>query len=429
MSLTLPFSLAAETLSALRAPNLPAAQLERLSVERLRKVLSGVKHVPFYRNRMRDAGVDMDDGIPGQNAVHALRSMRPVSKQDLQAAGAAAVKGGQIVRSWYSSLSSGSTGEPLRVYYDARAWAVLKYLVKYRARAMCGLRPHHRVALLDAIPPEREGRSLLERLGRFRRISVFRPHQQIAESLAGYSPDVVYGLPSSLYEVASVLGSRAASIQLRAVFSSGEFLLESVKDHLRQAFDCPVFDVYGSSETKEIAWECREGSFHVNADVVMIEVLQENGEPVPTGTEGEIVATLLVNEAMPLIRYRTGDRGSLLPGRCGCGVSFPRLGVLTGRETDALLVDGGRRISPYVLTCALEQIPGLRRYQVTQVQRNGLRVRAVTAASADRADTARAIETALDEAIPGSLTITVEFVQQLPRGPGAKFRVVEPLRE
>ena len=68
------------------------------------------------------------------------------------------------------------------------------------------------------------------------------------------------------------------------------------------------------------------------------------------------MATSLVNHAMPLLRYRMGDRGSLLPGRCECGLAFPLLGVVTGREADMLELQGGRRVSPYALTCALERV-------------------------------------------------------------------------
>ncbi len=429
MNLSVPYWLAREASSIFRAPGLPAAEVKRLSEKRLRGALSAASNVPFYVQRMRGAGVDTEGGLQGRNASDVLRCLPPISKRELQDAGPAAVKGGQIDPAWHSSLSSGSTGEPLRVHYDARAWTVLKYLVKYRARVACGLRPHHRVALLDAIGPDKEGLTLLERAGWFHRISVFRPPDEIAECLTRYSPNVVYGLPSSLHDVAVELGSQAASLHLRAVFTSGEFLLESVKNHIREAYACPVYDVYGSSETKEVAWECREGSLHINVDVVLIEVLQENGEPVPPGDEGEIVATLLFNEAMPLIRYRTGDRGSLLPGRCCCGVSFPKLGVVTGREADALKLGKDRRISPYVLTCALERIAGLRRYQVTQVQRTGLKIRAVGETGVSQDTIARTIESALKQAIPGSLTVTVDFLEQLPRGPGVKFRVVEPLPE
>jgi phenylacetate-CoA ligase len=428
MSLRIPFSLATAALPVLRAPRLSPADLKLLSSKRLRKVLSSAVQVPFHQRRLREIGIETEQALLKRSAVQVLCSMPTLTKRELQEAGSAAVRRGKIDRSWYWSLSSGSTGEPLRVYYDSRAWAVLKYLVKYRARAACGLKARHRVGLLDAISPEAEGRNVLERMGRLRRISVFRPLEEIGERLIEYSPHVVYGLPSALHDIATHLGSEAASLHLRAVFTSGEFLLESDKRRLREAYACPVLDIYGSSETKEIAWECEAGSLHVNSDVVMVEILGDDGEPVQLGEEGEIVATLLVNEAMPLIRYRTGDRGSLLPGGCACGMPFPKLGVLTGREADSLQLDGGRRVSPYVLTCALEKVHSLRRYQVEQVQRARLKVSAIIDASADQDETARDIESALVRAIPGSVTVAVDFVQQLPRGPGAKFRVVVPLR-
>ena len=136
---------------------------------------------------------------------------------------------------------------------------------------------------------------------------------------------------------------------------SGELLRPAVRDAITDALGARVFDIYGSSETKEIAWECRNGGMHVNADVVRLEVLDDASRPVPDGVEGGLVATFLVKRAMPLLRCRTGDRGSLLTETCGCGHPFPLLGVVTGRQADALVLAGGRRVSPYALTCAMER--------------------------------------------------------------------------
>ena len=101
------------------------------------------------------------------------------------------------------------------------------------------------------------------------------------------------------------------------------------------------------------------------------------GAPLPTGEEGNLVATLLVNHAMPLFRYLTGDRGALLSGACACGRSSPLLGVVSGRLADMLVLQGGQRISPYALTCALERIGGVLRYQVSQLDPARVRVRAI----------------------------------------------------
>jgi phenylacetate-CoA ligase len=185
-----------------------------------------------------------------------------------------------------------------------------------------------------------------------------------------------------------------------------------------------VYNIYGTSETKEIAWECAIGNAHINSDVVLVEILNDRRERVPMGDEGEIVVTLLVNFAMPLVRYATGDRGHLVPTPCPCGLPFPVLGGLTGREVDFVELEGGRRISPYTFSCLLEQIPGLQQYQVVQIDRRSLLVRAVLDPNANAQYLEGHIEAALRDRLGTPLSVSVEFTQRLSPEAGAKFQVV-----
>jgi phenylacetate-CoA ligase len=353
-----------------------------------------------------------------------LEALAPAAKAELREAGADLLLGGKVRPEWRSSSSSGSTGEPFRVYYDPRAWATLKFLVKLRARRACGTRPTDRVALLEAVPPARARTSPAARVTR---ISILQPAAAVAAELAEFAPDTVYGLSSALLEVAAELRARGVRLRVRRVFTSGELLGPAIRQAIGDAFGARVFDVYGSSETKEIAWECRTGGMHVNADVVRLEVLDEAGRVVADGIEGDLVATLLVNRAMPLLRYRIGDRGSLLTRRCDCGHPFPLLGVVTGRAADALVLPGGGRISAYAFTCAMERVSEVLRYQVTQVEPSRLRIRAILGPDADPSRVAGLIRSVMQGEIAHSLETDVEFVDRLPTGPRAKFRVVEPL--
>jgi len=128
-----------------------------------------------------------------------------------------------------------------------------------------------------------------------------------------------------------------------------------------------------------------------------------------------------------LLRYRIGDRASLLAERCGCGHPFPLLGVVTGRRADMLVLEGGHRVSPYALTCALERVGDVLRYQVIQLEPARLRVRAILDAEADRSQVAGRIRSVIRGEVAPFLETDVEFVDRLPTGPRAKFRVVEPL--
>ena len=423
MNASLGFWLASDAPAVFRAERLAAAALRALSRRRLGRLLETAAHTEFYRARLAASGVDPRSSLLRLDPEGVLSLLAPVGKAELRAAGTATLPGGRVRSGWYSSSSSGSTGEPFRVHYEPRAWATLKYLVKLRARRACGVGVTDRVALLDAIPPERRPGAA----GRVARISVLQPGAMIAEQLATFAPDSVYGLPSALLEAAAALRERGEAVAIARVFTSGELLRPAVRDAIAEAFESRVFDVYGSSETKEIAWECPAGGMHVNADVIRLEVLDDDGRPLPDGAEGNLVATSLVNHAMPLLRYRIGDRGSLRAHACRCGRESPILGVVTGRAADVLVLSDGRRVSPYALTCALEREEALLRYQVSQLGSARLRVRAIVGPGTERAVVAERVRTLLRAEVASFLETDVEFVDHLPTGPRAKFRVVQPL--
>jgi phenylacetate-CoA ligase len=410
-----------------RALDLDPDSLRTLAARRMRATLVEAQRAPFQAARMRAAGLTRPGSLRDVELPHALQSLAPVSKHELREAGDEALRDGRVSASWFSSRSSGSSGEPFRVFYDARAWSMLKYLVKARSRRAAGMSWNDRVAILDAIPEAREGRSPLERAGRLRRISVFRSPATIAEILAAYRPAAIYALPSALLEIARAVESGAPRVHTSRIFTSGELLTGSARQTIAAAFGGQLRDVYGTSETKEIAWECDAGSRHVNSDVVHVEILDEQDVVVPAGAEGEIVVTLLVNRAMPLVRYRTGDRGSLLSLACSCGRAAPLLGVVSGREADTLELPDGTTRSPYLLTMALERTTGLAQYQIVQMERDLLRVNAVADAGTDCSALRSAIGDALRLVLPCDVRIEVETVDRIERGARAKVRVVCPL--
>ena len=426
MSGAVAFWLAADAARVMSLPWLGPDGLRELARRRLARLLHTAARTGFYQTRLREAGVTPTSLLLDRDPGGVLAALAPVGKPELRAAGDTLFPGGLRRSGWRSSASSGSTGEPFRVYYDARAWATLKVLVKLRARRRCGLEVGHRVALLDPVSPvdaSPDGGAA----GRVAKISVLQSADVVAAQLAAFRPHAVYGLPSAIREAGRVLVEGGARLRVPLVFTSGELLHPGARAAISRVFQAHVFDVYGSSETKEIAWECPAGSMHVNADVVRVEIVDDDGQLLPEGAEGQIVVTSLVNHAMPLLRYRVGDRGSLLPGRCDCGLAFPLIGVLAGREAEMLVLKGGRRISPYALTCALERVGQMLRYQVTQLDPARVRVRAIPHPDADRDAMAERIRAVLRTEVAPFLEAEIEYVERLAQGPRAKVRVVEPL--
>ena len=246
------FWIARDAWPVLRAARLAPGELEALARKRLVRMLRTAARIPFYRRRLDAAGVGDDDLMLEASPEQVLVALAPAAKAELREAGGDILLGGKVRPEWRSSSSSGSTGEPFRVYYEPRAWATLKILVKLRARSACGTRPTDRVALLDAVPPAETAPGAAARVAR---ISILQPAHRVAAELAAFAPDTVYGLPSALLEAGEVLRARGTPLRVRRVFTSGELLRPAVRQAIAAAFGAPVFDVYGSSETKEIAWE------------------------------------------------------------------------------------------------------------------------------------------------------------------------------
>ncbi|MDQ3136422.1 MAG: hypothetical protein M3Q93_02415, partial [Gemmatimonadota bacterium] len=166
--------LAADAPSVWPAPGHSAETLARTARGRLVRLLEIAGDTPFYRTRLREAGIDPRNPRLTATPYETLAALPIVTKAELRAAGEDVLRGGAVRREWRWTQSSGSSGEPFRVYYDPRGWATLKYLVKLRARQACGVRPWTRVALLDAIPPA-TARAGDGPLRRYARISVLQP--------------------------------------------------------------------------------------------------------------------------------------------------------------------------------------------------------------------------------------------------------------
>ena len=165
-----------------------------------------------------------------------------------------------------------------------------------------------------------------------------RPHTlQCSEALARWlDRAAAHCLVAAPAQLASLLGwfPDAGPKNLLGVLSSAEPLEAGLGQILRQQWQCEVLDHYGLTETAYGGGvECTAHSgFHVRELDVLIEIVDITGSKVlPTGAAGEVVITTLQREAMPLVRYRTGDVASMLPGPCACGSPLRRLGPVLGR--------------------------------------------------------------------------------------------------
>jgi len=174
-------------------------------------------------------------------------------------------------------------------------------------------------------------------------IPVYEQQERIVNALKQINPDVVNTFPSVL----SLLSSYDVSgINPRLIFTSGETLTQHCRDLVKHTFGLEIHNIYGSNEFDRLAFECDAHSgLHVITDYAFIEFIDENGDSVSPGEQGEMLITGLTNRLMPLIRYRIGDIGVPSDEKCSCGRGWPLIKNIQGRADDFLVLPSGKRIS------------------------------------------------------------------------------------
>ena len=153
--------------------------------------------------------------------------------------------------------------------------------------------------------------------------------EEAAQYLLQRRPELVMGLPSALVMLARYIRTNHPNAPYPLVpFAKlgGEQIYPFQREELEKHFGTKVVEFYGCTEVGPIAAQCPAGSMHLLSDNVHIEICRD-GEPVPDGEFGDIVATSLSNRAMPLVRCRIGDSGALSPDPCSCGRPYPVLSI------------------------------------------------------------------------------------------------------
>ncbi|WP_300265624.1 AMP-binding protein [Microbacterium sp.] len=166
--------------------------------------------------------------------------------------------------------------------------------------------------------------------------------------LADADPQILSGHPTSLAEL--VDSGLCEVLHPRVIFSGAMALSAPLRRRLEDTFGCPVFDVFGLHETRPIAVRLDDGPFRVLQRRVHVEVLDEQGDPLPDGVMGEITVTAGENPLLPLVRYRTGDFARCVRLDDG-GIG---LADLEGRENTMFRAGNGMLIPCVELTQQLQ---------------------------------------------------------------------------
>lgn len=408
------------------------ARLREWQSERLREVLVHAgDYVPYYQELFRYHGVD-------PRRIESLDDLRrlPVLTRDIvKHRGRDLVSRGPAATRLAEGHTSGTTGSPIKLFYDDGMIA-MSYAAMDRQYRWAGLQLQtggDRIAVVrgNVIVPLGQKRPPFWRYNRdLNQLVLSSFHLSSANfdaylsALREFAPAAVDGYPSSLYVIARMLLKRGQRLAVRAALTSSETLYDFQREAIEQAFCCRVFDYYGAAERVIFSVECdRHNGHHLCEEYGVTEVLDDDGEPVPKGTEGFLVGTTLHNRGMPLIRYRTTDRGAFKVGRCSCGRALQLTEDVTTKAEDLLRLRDGRLIPPSVLTHPFKPLDSIEESQIVQTDLDRILVRIVPGGAfgeKDRHHLLRELRARLGE----DMRIEVEMVDELPRTSRGKFKWV-----
>ncbi|NUC70932.1 phenylacetate--CoA ligase [Haloterrigena sp. SYSU A558-1] len=325
----------------------PRSEIRALQNERLREtVRHAYENVDYYRRELDAADVAPED----VRTVDDIQTLPYTTKEDFRDEypdGLFAVDDADIRR---IHASSGTTGKPKIVSYtedDLDVWSE----VVARCLAASGVEPGETVQNGYGYGLFTGGLGLhygIEELGATAIPIGGGQTQRQVELLEDLESDVLTCTPSySLYlaETAEEMGVDVSELAVSTVIFGAEPCTDPMREEIEERLDVTGIDIYGLSEIigPGVSNECHEAQegLHVWEDHFYPEVVDpDTGEPLPEGEEGELVLTTLTKEALPVLRYRTGDLTTLTTDECDCGRTMVRMDNVTGRADDLIIVRG-----------------------------------------------------------------------------------------
>ena len=412
-----------------RSQWLSRSGMQKLQEEKLANLLkSAYENCPWHQLRIDAAGIDPDGSV----SLEDLRRLPTMDKQD------ALVHGDQMV--WhgvpggaYKYNTGGSSGQPLIFYYGRRRQAS-DAAGRMRARRWWGVEPGDPEVYLWGAPVELDKtdrvKSLRDRLINQLVLNAFEMSpagmDEYAQAIQTFQPYCIYGYASSLALLSAHILERKAGLRLpklKVVCTTGEPLFDYQRQLIDKAFGVPVANEFGSRDIGFTAHETPEGQMLLMSESIILEVLDEQGQPVSPGETGEAVMTALESFAQPFIRYRTGDMVRVADESCRAGRGLDVITEVLGRSTDFVVRADGTIMHALAVIYVLRAVAGVGEFKIVQHSLREFEVLVVPNASWQESGRVE-IETGLQKRLGDDIRIDLRLVESIPAEASGKHRYV-----
>jgi phenylacetate-CoA ligase len=402
--------------------------LRELQLRRLQALLRhAASHVPYYRGLFRELEIGPAD-------IRCLEDLRrlPFLTKPLVRAHQEALKSKRAL-GLARFNTGGSSGEPL-IFFIGKERVSHDVAAKWRATRWWNVDIGDPEIVVWGSPIELGSQDRLrlwrDRLLRTHLLAAFEMSgpklDEFVRAIRRIRPRMLFGYPSALAHIARHArrsGQSLDDLGIRVAFVTSERLYEHQREDIERTFACPVANGYGGRDAGFIAHACPEGSMHITAEDIIVEIVDPRGEVLPAGQSGEIVVTHLATADYPFVRYRTGDIGVLSDAACTCGRGLPVLQAIEGRSTDFIVARDGTLMHGLSLIYIVRDIPGVANFKIIQESLDHTRFLLVTEAAFDRGRMVE-IQQATRARLGDSVRVDVELVPEIAAEASGKFRYV-----
>lgn len=362
-----------------RAQWWPPDAIEEYRNAQIPLLLDAALEVEAYQELYTSAGANLADVRSAADLQH----LPVVTKKDLRE-GFPERTTRSTGQATYDECSAGSTGEPFCVKEDAytAGWYRATFL---QILDWAGWRLGEPHVLLGMNTGRPRGRATKDRLLRCTYVPSFDlstgPIDATLDRMQREHIRFLCGYPVAARELASRALERGMELPLKGVVTWGDNLDAPFRRTIESAFGARVRDAYGCAEGMWIASQCGTGDlYHAHDLDVVLELLDDGGQPVPPGVPGHVVVTRLHPGPTPLIRYRTGDLAVRCDEPCPCGRGLSTVSEVTGRSADLIETPSGNKLIIHFFTGILEHFPFVESFQVVKTGSDAAEVRVVTRA-------------------------------------------------
>ncbi len=381
-------------------------------------------NVPYYREQLNNNSLRPSDITKSSD----LQKMPLLSRETIQQNNSNLKATNVPSTAFKRTMTGGTTGTPLEFYTEHARWLGIHFAFNRIYMERAGYRYSDKTVSFTGCTKKSMYHPFLRTL----ELSSFHMTQEDVydhyQKIISYKPTIITAYPSALTIFTEYLNrtDKKLPTPIKAVFLHGETLINHQRALFENTYDCPVFDQYGHREQCVLATTCeRSNQYHVFPEYGIIEILDANGNQVTKeGKQGEIVATSLLNNVFPFIRYRTGDIAVVAHQQCSCGRSYPLIQSIIGRTQDFLISKKNEKIPVtgmfHIIAKATQHVRECQLYQDTEGQ---LIVRIVKDKCYNDIDE-RAIHQGFSKRLHDTFSIELHYVDEIARTAQGKHRYV-----